>query len=372
MKVLKTTEAVGEMLCHDITQIIPGVCKGPAFRKGHIIREEDIPVLLSIGKENVYIWETDETMMHENDAAQVLYKLCCGISVPSCAPEYDDAGDVIPGRMDDATFLIPSKISEGKIELTAGIDGLLKIDRRRLCAVNSIGEMMIAARHGDFPVRKGDKVAGTRVIPLTIARDQMERAAVSAAGAPILRILPFKAKRAGVVTTGSEVFNGLIEDKFTPVIEKKLAEYGSTMAQHRIVNDDLAMTADAIREMLAAGCDLILCTGGMSVDPDDRTPQAIRSCTDEVISYGAPVLPGAMFMLGYKHTADGGRIPVCGLPGCVMYAKRTIFDLVLPRLLADDPVSREEIDVLGEGGLCLGCAVCTFPNCGFGKGGRNM
>ena len=138
MKVLKTTEAVGEMLCHDITQIIPGVCKGPAFRKGHIIREEDIPVLLSIGKENVYIWETDETMMHENDAAQVLYKLCCGISVPSCAPEYDDA--------------------------------LLKIDRRRLCEVNSIGEMMIAARHGDFPVRKGDKVAGTRVIPLTIAR----------------------------------------------------------------------------------------------------------------------------------------------------------------------------------------------------------
>ena len=137
MKVLKTTEAVGEMLCHDITQIIPGVYKGPAFRKGHIIREEDIPVLLSIGKENVYIWETDETMMHENDAAQVLYKLCCGISVPSCAPEYDDAGDVIPGRMDDATFLIPSKISEGKIELTAGIDGLLKIDRRRLCAVNS-------------------------------------------------------------------------------------------------------------------------------------------------------------------------------------------------------------------------------------------
>ena len=124
--------------------------------------------------------------------------------------------------------------------------------------------------------------------------------------------------------------------------------------------------------MLAAGCDLILCTGGMSVDPDDRTPQAIRSCTDEVIAYGAPVLPGAMFMLGYKHTADGGRIPICGLPGCVMYAKRTIFDLVLPRLLADDPVSREEIDGLGEGGLCLNCAVCSFPNCGFGKGGRKL
>ena len=372
MKVLKTTEAVGKMLCHDITQIIPGVCKGPAFRKGHIIREEDIPVLLSIGKENVYIWETDETMMHENDAAQVLYKLCCGIHVPSCGPETDDAGDVIPGRMDEATFLIPSQISEGKIELTAGIDGLLKIDRGRLSAVNRIGEMMIATRHGDFPVRKGDKIAGTRVIPLTISRSQMESAAAAAAGGPILRILPFQARRAGVVTTGSEVFHGLIEDQFTPVIEQKLAEYGSIMAGHRIVDDDPVMAANAIRDMLAEGCDLILCTGGMSVDPDDRTPQAIRSVADEVVGYGAPVLPGAMFMLGYRHAADGTRIPICGLPGCVMYAKRTIFDLILPRLLADDPVSSDEIAALGEGGLCLGCPVCTFPNCGFGKGGRNM
>ncbi|MBQ9643925.1 MAG: molybdopterin-binding protein [Lachnospiraceae bacterium] len=348
MELRKTQDAVGQMLCHDITQIIPGEFKGPVFRKGHIITEEDVPVLLSVGKDHVYIWEVNDKMMHEDDAAMVLYGLC--------ASEHMHA----------------SEIKEGKVELIADIDGLLKVDRRRLDLVNSMGEMMIACRHGNFPVRTGDKLAGTRIIPLIIEKEKMERVREAAGGEPILRLLPYTEKKVGIVTTGNEVFYGRIEDRFTPVVIRKVEEYGAKVTGHKLSSDDTEMEIRCIQELLEDGCDFILCTGGMSVDPDDRTPYAIRSAADEVITYGAPVLPGAMFMLAYKNCpqADGStkRVPIVGLPGCVMYAKRTIFDLILPRLAADDPVTREEIDRLGMGGLCLGCEVCTFPNCGFGKG----
>ena len=347
MELRKTQDAVGQMLCHDITQIIPGEFKGPVFRKGHIITEEDIPVLLSVGKDHVYIWEVNDKMMHENDAAMVLYGLCV------------------------SDHMHPSEIKEGKVELIADIDGLLKVDRRRLDLVNSMGEMMIACRHGNFPVRAGDKLAGTRIIPLIIEKEKMDRVKEAAGGEPILRLLPYTEKKVGIVTTGNEVYYGRIEDKFTPVVIRKVEEYGAKVIGHKISSDDTDMEIRCIEELLEEGCDFILCTGGMSVDPDDRTPYAIRSAADEVITYGAPVLPGAMFMLAYKNCtrADGStkRIPIVGLPGCVMYAKRTIFDLILPRLAADDPVTREEIDRLGMGGLCLGCEICTFPNCGFGK-----
>ncbi|MBQ6359590.1 MAG: molybdopterin-binding protein [Lachnospiraceae bacterium] len=347
MELRKTQDAVGQMLCHDITQIIPGEFKGPVFRKGHIITEEDIPVLLSVGKDHVYIWEVNDKMMHENDAAMVLYGLCV------------------------SDHMHPSEIKEGKVELIADIDGLLKVDRRRLDMVNSMGEMMIACRHGNFPVRAGDKLAGTRIIPLIIEKEKMDRVKEAAGGEPILRLLPYTEKKVGIVTTGNEVYYGRIEDKFTPVVIRKVEEYGAKVIGHKISSDDTDMEIRCIEELLEEGCDFILCTGGMSVDPDDRTPYAIRSAADEVITYGAPVLPGAMFMLAYKNCtrADGStkRIPIVGLPGCVMYAKRTIFDLILPRLAADDPVTREEIDRLGMGGLCLGCEICTFPNCGFGK-----
>lgn len=347
MELRKTQDAVGQMLCHDITQIIPGEFKGPVFRKGHIITEEDIPVLLSVGKDHVYIWEVNDKMMHENDAAMVLYGLCV------------------------SDHMHPSEIKEGKVELIADIDGLLKVDRRRLDMVNSMEEMMIACRHGNFPVRAGDKLAGTRIIPLIIEKEKMDRVKEAAGGEPILRLLPYTEKKVGIVTTGNEVYYGRIEDKFTPVVIRKVEEYGAKVIGHKISSDDTDMEIRCIEELLEEGCDFILCTGGMSVDPDDRTPYAIRSAADEVITYGAPVLPGAMFMLAYKNCtrADGStkRIPIVGLPGCVMYAKRTIFDLILPRLAADDPVTREEIDRLGMGGLCLGCEICTFPNCGFGK-----
>lgn len=339
MKKIKTEEAVGHVLCHDITQIIKGVSKGPVFRKGHIIREEDIPVLLSVGKEHVYIWECDDSTLHENDAAAILRDISLG------------------------TNMHATEAKEGKIELIADRNGLLTIRWQGLQAVNSLGEMMIASRHGGFAVKQGDVLAGMRVIPLVISKTKMEAAKEAAGTEPLFNVLPFTAKTAGVVTTGSEVFKGRIADTFTPVIEDKLAEYGIAVTQHVTLADDPAAITAAIQDMLAQSVDMVFCTGGMSVDPDDQTPLAIKNTGARIVSYGAPVLPGAMFLLAY--TGDGR--PVAGLPGCVMYSKRTIFDLVLPSLAAGVEVKADELARLGEGGLCLNCPVCTFPNCGFGK-----
>ena len=340
MKLVKTEEAVGQVLCHDITQIIKGVTKDAVFRKGHVVTEEDIPVLLSVGKDHLYIWEKDEHMLHENDAALILYDICKN------------------------EYMRPSEIKEGKIELIAECDGLLKVDTEKLNKINSLGEMMIASRHGNFPVKSGDKIAGMRVIPLVIEKEKMERAKEEAGNTPIFEILPFGKKKAGLVITGNEVFHGRIQDTFTPVIEEKLSEYDVEIIGREVSDDDHEHITACIQKMLNKGADLIICTGGMSVDPDDRTPLAIRNTGAQIVSYGAPVLPGAMFLLAYYGDQ---RIPVMGLPGCVMYAKRTIFDLVLPRVMAGEVLDKKDLDVLGEGGLCLSCPVCTFPNCGFGK-----
>ena len=340
MKLMKTQDAVGQVLCHDITQIIKGVTKDAVFRKGHVVTEEDIPVLLSVGKDHIYIWEKDENMLHENDAALILYDICKN------------------------QYMRPSEIKEGKIELIAECDGLLKVDTEKLNKVNALGEMMIASRHGNFPVKAGDKIAGTRIIPLVIEKEKMERAKEIGGGIPIFEIRPFEKKKVGIVTTGNEVFYGRIQDTFTPVIEEKLAEYDVEIIGHEISDDNHEHITRCIEKMLAQGADMIICTGGMSVDPDDRTPLAIRNTGANIVSYGAPVLPGAMFLLAYygEH-----KIPIMGLPGCVMYAKRTIFDLVLPRVMAGEVLDKTDLNVLGEGGLCLSCPVCTFPNCGFGK-----
>lgn len=340
MKLMKTEDAVGQVLCHDITQIIRGVTKGAVFRKGHIIREEDIPVLLRVGKEHVYIWETNENMLHENDAAEILRMICQG------------------------DHMHASETKEGKIELIADIDGLLMIDLERLRAVNGIGEMMIATQPSGFVVKKGAKLCGTRVIPLVIEKEKMERAKQVVGDQPLMQLFPLKKKKYGVVTTGSEIAKGLIKDTFTDVIAEKLGEYGCEMMMHTCPGDDSDAITEAIQTMLEQGCEMVFCTGGMSVDPDDRTPLAIRNTGARIVSYGAPVLPGAMFLAAYM---PDGR-PVCGLPGCVMYSKRTIFDLVLPRLLADVPVTAEWLAGLGNGGLCLNCPTCHFPNCSFGKG----
>ena len=338
MESVKTTEAVGLILCHDMTQIIKDEFKGPRFRKGHVIQEKDIPVLLSMGKEHVYIWKNDPGMVHENAGAEVLYRLCAG------------------------EHMSPSEVKEGKIEVIAEIDGLLKVNSEKLKALNALGELMIATRHGNFSVKRGDKLAGTRIIPLAIEKDKLDCAVALGGGEPILKLLPFKRKKAAVINTGSELYAGRIEDAFGPVIKDKLEECGVEVMAQEILPDDEALVSEKISEFIEKGAEMVICTGGMSVDPDDITPNAIKKTGAEIVSYGAPVLPGAMFLLAYE-----GEIPIMGLPGCVMYAKRTVFDLVLPRVVAGDRLVQEDLSSLGEGGLCLNCEVCTYPNCGFGK-----
>jgi len=340
MKLMSTREAVGQILCHDVTQIIKGVTKGALFRKGHVIKEGDVPVLLSLGKDHVYIWEDNENTLHENDAAEILRVMCQNENMSAAGPK------------------------EGKIELLAEIDGLFLADTAGLRRVNSLGQMAIASRVSGFPVKKGDKLCGVRVIPLVIEKEKMDSARRAAGDKPLLKLLPMKRKKYGLVVTGGEVFHKRIQDDFTPVILEKLAEYGCEMTAHEIIDDDHEKITAAVNDMLDRCVEMVFCTGGMSVDPDDKTPLAIRNAASNVVSYGAPVLPGSMFMLAYT---DDKR-PVCGLPGCVMYARRTMFDLVLPYLLADAPVSAEWLAGLGNGGLCLDCVKCHFPNCSFGKG----
>lgn len=339
MKLIKTVDAVGHVLCHDLTQIIPGEFKGARFRKGHVVTEEDIPVLLSMGKENLYVWEMQPGIVHENDAAERLCALC------------------ISDGMDR------SEVKEGKIELTAARAGLFTVDSARLRAVNAIDELMIATRHGNTPVQPGDKLCGTRVIPLVIEEEKLVQAEKAVGTEPLLRILPYQLRTCAIITTGSEVYSGRIEDKFTPVLVKKLTAYGIEVTKHTTVDDGIDRIEEAIREAREEKPDLILCTGGMSVDPDDNTPGAIKKSGADIVTYGAPVLPGAMLLLGYY---DDGT-PVLGLPGCVMYAKATVFDLVLPRIAAGVRLCKEDFVQMGEGGLCLGCTPCHYPACPFGK-----
>ena len=339
MKRIRTEDAVGHVLCHDMTQIIPGQFKGPRFRKGHVVRPEDIPVLLSMGKEQLYVWEMTPGMLHENDAAERLCALAINENMDRSEPK------------------------EGKIELTAAIDGLFLVDSARLMAVNSQEEVMIATRHGNTPVHKGDKLAGMRVIPLVIAEEKLQKAEEAAGDKPLLALLPYIKKTAAVIATGSEVKKGLIQDSFTPVVKRKLAAYGIETLSVAYPGDAVEDIVSAIAEARETHADLILCTGGMSVDPDDNTPGGIRQSGARIVTYGAPVLPGAMFLLGYFEDDT----PIMGLPGCVMYAGATIFDLALPRIAAGVEMTRTDFAVMGEGGLCLGCRPCHWPDCPFGK-----
>ena len=339
MKLIRTEDAVGHVLCHDMTQIIKDQYKDARFRKGHIVTEADIPVLLSMGKEHLYVWEMTPGMVHENDAAERLLALC--------------------GQEN----MTRSEVKEGKIELKAACDGLFQVDSRRLIAVNSIENIMIATRKGNTAVKKGDKLAGMRVIPLIIEEERLRAAEAAAGTAPLLKLLPYVKKTAAIVATGSEVKNGLIQDTFTPVVRDKLAAYGIETVSVLYSGDGVDNVANAIAEVRQTGADLILCTGGMSVDPDDNTPGGIRQSVARIVTYGAPVLPGAMFLLGYFEDDT----PIMGLPGCVMYAGATIFDLALPRIAAGVEMTRTDFAVMGEGGLCLGCRPCHWPDCPFGK-----
>lgn len=341
MKTIRVQEAVGSVLCQDITRIVPGESKGPVFRKGHIVTAEDIPVLLNVGKEHLYVYEPQAGMVHENDAAFRIVKATAG---------------------ENLTFTEPK---EGRINYKAACDGLLTVDVELLARVNSIGEITLATLHTNERVHKGQAVAGTRVTPLVIDDARLKELECLAVK-PVLQVTPFASLRVGIVTTGSEVYSGRIKDAFGPVLRKKFGDLSCPVEGQTLTSDDPAMTAGAIREFVAHGCGMVVVTGGMSVDPDDQTPQAIRDAGAQIISYGAPVYPGAMFLLAYID-APQGCVPVLGLPGCVMYAKASIFDLVVPRLLAGQHLGARDISVLGHGGFCQGCATCQYPLCGFGK-----
>jgi hypothetical protein len=339
MKMIETQNAVGHILCHDLTRIVRGEMKGPQFKKGHVVTEEDIPMLLSMGKDHLYVWVLEEGMLHENDAAARLAKILAG-----------------PGMR-------LSEPSEGKIDLFAEFDGLFRVDAERLNRINSIESVMAATRHDLFPVCMGDKLCGTRVIPLVIEEEKIREAERAAGDVPVLSLLPYRPIVAGIVTTGNEVFTGRIQDTFTPVVVEKLKIYGIEARYFERSDDSKENIVKAIEKVRAQGAGLVICTGGMSVDPDDRTPAAIRQSGALVVSYGAPVLPGAMFLLGYY----GDGTPVMGLPACVMYADATIFDIILPRIASGLRVEKKDIAHLGPGGLCLNCKPCRYPNCSFGK-----
>ena len=341
MKTIRVHDAVGSILCHDITRIVPGESKGPVFRKGHVVRQEDVEVLLQVGKEHLYVFESLPGMVHENDAAARIIAAVAGGNLANTDPK------------------------EGRIDLLAACDGLLRINVPVLNRINSLGEISVATIHTMQHVTKGRPVAGARVVPLMI-EDEKLRQLESFVSGPVIEVLPLRRAKVGVVTTGSEVFYGRIQDAFGPVLRKKFAALGSTVVGQTLTSDEVPMTAGAIRDFLEQGADLIVVTGGMSVDPDDRTPTAIRASGAEVASYGAPVYPGAMFLLAYAQGA-AGRVPVLGLPGCVMYHKASIFDLIVPRLLAGLEVSAADVAALGHGGFCAQCDECRYPICPFGK-----
>jgi molybdenum cofactor synthesis domain-containing protein len=338
MNKIKVEDSVGSVICHDITQIIPGKVKGVVFKKGHIVKEEDIPVLLSVGKEHLYVWEKKEGMLHEDEAAERLKNLTAG---------------------EGLSF---SEAREGKINLIAECDGLLKVDKEAVFKLNMLGELILVTLHNNLPVKKGQKVAGTRIIPLVIEEEKIKKAEEIVKD-KVVKVLPYTPKKVAIVTTGGEVYHGRIKDEFGPVIKRKVEEFNCEVLGQTVVYDDLNVITTAIKEWIEKGAEMIVCTGGMSVDPDDLTPTAIKNTGAEIVTYGAPILPGSMLLLAYQ-----GEIPILGLPGCVMYNSRTAFDLVLPRILAGEKLIYEDIVAYGHGGLCMECDVCRFPDCSFGKG----
>jgi molybdenum cofactor synthesis domain-containing protein len=322
LKVIPVEEAVGLPLAHDITEIVPGKHKGPTFRRGHIVRQEDISKLLDVGKRNLYVMELERDELHEEEAARRLANAAAGQNLKLTDP------------------------SEGRINLVAKISGLLKVDSDLLFRFNSLGDLMFATLPGDRYVKEGTVVAGTRTIPVIVKEELVRRAEALCREKAIVAVLPMPAKRVHLVVTGSEVFTGRIKDGFGPVVTKKVNELGSALESVKLAPDDSDVIAEDIKEAKQAGADVILVSGGMSVDPDDKTPEGIRRSGAVVETHGFPVLPGSMFLMAYL-----GDTPVMGLSGCVLHDPFTAFDVLLPRLLAGEKITRAEIMAMGHGGL---------------------
>lgn len=339
---IPVTQAVGTILSHDVTEVNPKTgFKGCRFRRGHVITEEDIPRLRDLGKENLYVLKIEEHQMHEDDAVRLMASALAG------------AG----------THYVPEP-REGKISINASIRGLLKIDVAALERFNAVGQVMCATRHTNTIVAAGDILAGTRAIPLVIDKDPvMQAAGIAREASGIISVLPMAQVRVGLVITGTEVYTGRIEDAFEPVIRKKVDELGSEVVSVMKIPDDLTAIKNALNRVHEEGAELIVLTGGMSVDPDDLTPLAIREAGADITAFGSAVLPGAMFIVAYFD--DG--VPVLGVPACGIHHPRTILDLILPRVLAGEIITDKEIAKMGHGGMCLDCPECRFPVCPFGK-----
>lgn len=342
-EVIPVREAVGSVLSHDITEVnaLNGY-KGACFRRGHVITDADVEKLLDLGKEHLYILDIREDQMHENDAARLMASAIAG----------------------DNTVFSPEP-TEGKINIKAGCSGLLKINVEALERFNSLGAVMCATRHSNTVVEKGDIIAGTRAIPLVVDEKPVSDAvAIAGEAGGIVSVLSLRHARVALVITGNEVYKGRIKDAFEPVIRRKVEDLGSTVVEVVKCPDNVGVIRAALAQAKSNQADLIIMTGGMSVDPDDVTPLAARAAGAEITAYGSAVLPGAMFMIGYFP--DG--TPVLGVPACGIHHPRTIFDLVLPRVLAGETITDREIARLGHGGMCLDCPECRFPVCPFGKG----
>jgi molybdopterin biosynthesis enzyme len=322
LKVIPVEEAVGLPLAHDITEIVPGKHKGPAFRRGHIVRREDISKLLDVGKRHLYVMDLEKDELHEEDAARRLAQAVAGPNLKLTDP------------------------SEGRINLVAQIPGLLKIDTELLYRFNCLGDLMLATLPGDRYMKEGTVVAGTRTIPVVVKEELIRKAEALCKEKPIVTLLPMSPKKVHLVVTGSEVFSGRIKDGFGPIVTRKVAELGSTIESVKLAPDDSDVIAGEINSAKQAGADLILVSGGMSVDPDDKTPEGIRRSGAKVETHGFPVLPGSMFVMAYL-----GEIPVLGLSGCVLHDPFTAFDALLPRLLAGEKITRADIMAMGHGGL---------------------
>jgi len=322
LKVVPVAEAVGLPLAHDITEIIPGKRKGPAFRRGHVVRPEDVPKLLDVGKAHLYIMELEEGELHEEDAAKRLAGAAAGPRI----------------RLTDPV--------EGRVNLVAEIAGVMKVDTELLNRFNALGDLILATLPSNSYVKKGDVLAGTRTIPVVVKEDLVKKAEAICQAKPIVTILPIPSRRVHLIVTGSEVFTGRIKDGFEPVVRRKVTEMGSDLEAVKLAPDDPARIAAHIKDSLKAGAELILVSGGMSVDPDDLTPEGIRQSGASVECHGFPVLPGSMFLMAYlKET------PILGLSGCVLHDPVSAFDLLLPRLLAGEKIMRSDIITLGHGGL---------------------
>lgn len=337
MKKVKVQDAVGMELCHDITEMKDGF-KGAAFKRGHIVRAEDVPHLLDIGKRSIFVWEPEAGEIHEEDCARRMAAMC-----PVEGAHY-------------------SEPSEGKVLLFADRRGMFRVDRKLLRQINSIGDITIATLPDHYPVEEGARLASMRIVPLVTKEEQIITAERLCAEQKLIDLLPYRDKKLGVIITGSEVYTGRIRDKFEPVVRAKMKQYPCQIVGVTICDDDLDMIVNAARAHLENGADFLIFTGGMSVDPDDLTPTAIRRLGADIVTHGVPAQPGNMTLVAYL-----GDVPVLGVPGAVISLPTTIFDVLLPQIFTGERITKEELTDLADGGLCQMCKSCHWPNCTFGR-----